>query len=61
MKQNCLNCACRDVCLRRSAEIFLLYIRTGRYDEVEEAKKHYTLCSGDCEHWRKEEQSEINQ
>lgn len=49
---NCLNCAHKDVCLRRSAEIFLLYIVTGRYDEVEDARKNYSLFANDCEAWQ---------
>ena len=39
MERKCQNCRCVDVCLKRSLAIFNMFIVTGRYNEVENAKK----------------------
>ena len=39
MERMCQNCRHVDVCLKRSLAIFNMFIVTGRYGEVESAKK----------------------
>lgn len=38
MERKCQNCRHVDVCLKRSLAIFNMFIVTGRYNEVENAK-----------------------
>ena len=47
MKRSCMFCQHKDVCIQRSAALFMLYIQTGRYDEVEDGRKHLDV-SAEC-------------
>lgn len=51
MKESCLNCAHKDVCLARSIAIFQLFIVTGRDDMVPDAKKNLNIRLS-CNHWK---------
>lgn len=56
MEESCLNCARKAGCLLRSTTIFQLFISTGRYDMVPEAKEHMNIRAS-CTNWKlKEEQ-----
>lgn len=50
MGRMCQNCRHVDVCLKRSLAIFNMFIVTGRYGEVESAKKTLDVSAG-CEHY----------
>ena len=50
MERKCQNCRHVDVCLKRSLAIFNMFIVTGRYNEVENAKKSLDVSVG-CEHY----------
>lgn len=47
MEKSCLNCLHKDVCLQRSLVLFELFVTSGRYNEVEDAKVKLDV-SGDC-------------
>lgn len=49
-QKSCLTCSHKAVCLKRSMAIFMLYIQTGRYDEVKDAQEHFDV-SSDCQNW----------
>ena len=50
MKRSCTFCQHKDVCIQRSTALFMLYIQTGRYDEVEDGRKHLDV-SAECSHF----------
>lgn len=50
MKRSCMFCQHKDVCIQRSTALFMLYIQTGRYDEVEDGRKHLDV-SAECSHF----------
>lgn len=54
MKESCLNCARKDGCLLRSTTIFQLFIATGRYDMVQEAREHMSIRAS-CTNWKLKE------
>jgi len=51
MKRNCVNCSVKSTCLKRSLGIFLLYIQTGRTNELTKNVRENFNCADDCEHW----------
>ena len=51
MEQSCVNCAVKSTCLKRSMSIFVLYIQTGRSDELTAEIKENFNCAGDCANW----------
>lgn len=53
MVKTCLNCIHKDVCIKRSTQIFMLFIQTGRYDEVPRAQANLD-CSFGCTNWKGE-------
>lgn len=50
LKKSCLTCSHKDVCLQRGLAVFMLYIETGRYDEVDDAKANLDI-SGQCSYY----------
>lgn len=52
MKKNCVNCDIKHTCLKRSLCIFLLYIQTGRVDELTEDIRKNFSCDADCDYWK---------
>lgn len=50
MEKSCLNCTHKAVCLKRSLTLFELFIITGRYGEVEDAKASLDV-SADCQNF----------
>ena len=50
VKKSCLTCRHKDVCLQRGLAIFMLYIETGRHEEVEKAKDNLDI-SGQCSNY----------
>lgn len=51
MERNCKNCAIKNTCLKRSMCIYLLFIQTGRINELTESVKENFCCTTDCENW----------
>lgn len=51
MKRSCVNCGVKNTCLKRSLGIFLLYIQTGRSNELTENVRENFSCAYDCDHW----------
>ncbi len=51
MKHRCDSCGAKARCLKRSYLIFLLYIVTGRINELTPQVKDNLCCEDDCEHW----------
>ena len=49
--KSCKRCGRKATCLKRSATIFVLYIRTGRMNELTESVRENLDCSSDCEHY----------
>jgi len=49
--KNCQICGRKATCLKRSATIFVLYIQTGRMNELTESVRENLDCSADCSHW----------
>lgn len=43
MSKSCMNCAHKDVCLKRGMFLFQYYIVTGRYGEIEAAKENLDI------------------
>ena len=54
-EKSCLTCEHRDVCLQRGLALFMLFIQTGRYDEVEQAKENLDV-SAQCDHYELEKE-----
>ena len=54
--KSCLTCEHRDVCLQRGLALFMLFIQTGRYEEVESAKESLDI-SAQCDHYKAEKRS----
>lgn len=52
MERNCKNCAVKSTCLKRSMGIYVLFIQTGRINELTESVKDNFCCASDCENWR---------
>lgn len=51
MENSCNNCRIKDTCLKRTLDIFLLYIRTGRISELTpEVKENFSVAER-CENW----------
>ena len=50
MERKCQYCRHVDVCLKRSLAIFNMFIVTGRYNAVENAKQSLDVSVG-CEHY----------
>lgn len=50
MEKSCLACLHKAVCLKRSLALFELFIVTGRYGEVEDAKANLDV-SVDCKNF----------
>ena len=53
MEKSCLTCIHKDVCIKRSTTIFMLFIQTGRYDEVKDAQANLDVSSA-CENWKED-------
>lgn len=51
MDKSCVNCGVKGTCLKRSLGIFLLYIQTGRSNELTENVRDNFSCAADCDHW----------
>ena len=51
MERSCVNCAVKSTCLKRSMSIFVLYIQTGRSDELTAEIKENFNCASDCANW----------
>ena len=49
--KNCKVCGRKSTCLKRSASIFVLYIQTGRMNELTETVRENLDCSAGCSHW----------
>ena len=52
MERSCVNCAAKSTCLKRSMSIFVLYIQTGRSNELTAEIKENFNCAGDCTNWK---------
>ena len=52
MERSCVNCGVKGICLKRSLGIFLLYIQTGRINELTESVRENFSCAADCDHWK---------
>lgn len=52
MERSCVNCAVKSTCLKRSMSIFVLYIQTGRSDELTAEIKENLNCARDCANWK---------
>lgn len=52
MERSCVNCGVKSTCLKRSLSIFLLYIQTGRINELTEDVREKFSCAADCDHWQ---------
>lgn len=52
MERNCVTCGVKSTCLKRSMGIFLLYIRTGRINELTETVRENFNCASECDHWK---------
>lgn len=50
MEKSCLNCRHQYVCIQRTMAIFLMYIQTGRYAELEDGQKKLDI-SADCSNY----------
>ena len=61
MKRNCVNCSVKDTCLTRSLGIFLLYIQTGRFNELTEDVRENFNCASNCNAWTRIKEKGGNQ
>ena len=52
MERSCVTCGVKSTCLKRSMGIFLLYIRTGRINELTETVRENFNCDSECDHWQ---------
>ena len=52
MERSCVTCGIKSTCLKRSMSIFLLYIRTGRINELTETVRENFNCASECDHWQ---------
>ena len=52
MERSCVNCGVKSTCLKRSMGIFLLYIQTGRINELTENVRENFNFASDCDHWK---------
>ena len=52
MERSCVNCAVKSTCLKRSMSIFVLYIQTGRSNELTAEIKEKFNCADDCANWK---------
>lgn len=59
MERSCVNCGVKSTCLKRSLGIFLLYIQTGRSNELTENVRENFCCAADCDHWTQIKEGEI--
>ena len=50
-ERNCKTCGRKSTCLKRSTSIFVLYIQSGRSNELTEEIRDNFDCSADCEHY----------
>ena len=57
LNKSCLTCEHREVCLQRGLAIFMLFIQTGRYDDVEYAKAALDI-SWQCNHYEPEKEDD---
>lgn len=52
MKHCCKNCIKKHTCLMRSMAMFLLFVQTGRANELTDAvMDNFSFCT-DCEDWK---------
>lgn len=51
MDKSCQTCVHKEVCLKRGMFLFQTYLVTGRYGEIEEAKKQLDISVG-CNDWQ---------
>lgn len=51
MQKNCLTCVHKDVCIERSMALFMLFIQTGRCNEVSSTKENLVVREN-CENWK---------
>lgn len=58
MKRSCVNCAVKSTCLKRSMSIFVLYIQTGRSDELTAEIKENFNCADDCVNWKQNKEED---
>lgn len=49
--KNCKVCGRKSTCLKRSASIFVLYIKTGRMNELTESVRENLDCCAGCSPW----------
>ena len=49
--KNCKICGRKSTCLKRSASIFVLYIQSGRMNELTESVRENLDCSANCEYY----------
>ena len=52
MERSCVNCAAKSTCLKHSMSIFVLYIQTGRSNELTAEIKENFNRAGDCTNWK---------
>lgn len=58
MERSCVNCAAKSTCLKRSMSIFVLYIQTGRSNElIAEIKENFN-CTDDCVNWKQNKEED---
>lgn len=50
-EKNCKICGRKSTCLKRSASIFVLYIQTGRMNELTADVRENLDCSANCEYY----------
>ena len=53
MERCCVSCGVKSTCLKHSMGIFLLYIQTGRINELTEDVRENINCTSDCDHWKR--------
>ena len=58
MERSCVNCAAKSTCLKRSMSIFVLYIQTGRSNELTAEIKENFNRAGDCANWKQNKEKD---
>lgn len=58
MERSCVNCAAKSTCLKRSMSIFVLYIQTGRSNELTAEIKENFNRAGDSTNWKRKKEDD---
>lgn len=57
-ERSCVNCAAKSTCLKRSMSMFVLYIQTGRSNELTAEIKENFNRAGDCANWKQNKEED---